>query len=246
VACQLNYADPATPLTAAASAEVVRALGIAGFNFPKVETVKVASVALSLTASGLQSAGGNPTTTAYRLLSDDGRWTVTLGPDAISLETQRYHRWDDDFRGRFIATIGAIADQISPAVTVRIGLRYVDVFADKDVETVGGWRGKIRSEFLGPITDAAFASGVLHTQQQLTLEISGSLRAILRHGAFTDRDEQPSSRYLIDTDVYRETFSRFDLADVRDVLNPMHDASKQLFEYVITPEYYDQLAMAAP
>jgi uncharacterized protein (TIGR04255 family) len=169
---------------------------------------------------------------------------VSLSGDTVSLETPSYGRWHGDFKERFFAILKAIADHIQPAVIVRLGLRYVDILLDSTVTHARDWNGKIRPAFLGAITDENFAPAVLLTQQQMTLSVGDGLKAILRHGSFRDQDAKPSVRYLIDTDVFRDAFVRFDLTEVQAILEPMHNISKQLFEYVITPEYYQELAKA--
>lgn len=243
VACQLNYVDPASPLTARVSAEIVHELEASGYKYPKVDPVRVTSVSLDLGGTGgaVPTPGTGIPATAYRLTSDDSRWRIMLSPDSLSLETQRYGRWHTDFREHFVSILSAVAHHIRPAVRARLGLRYVDLLSDPLVDNVRAWSGRIRSEFLGPLTDADFAPGVMLTQQQLTLDISDGLRAVLRHGCFRDPDEEPGWRYLIDTDVFQDAFLRFETSDVEETLDAMHQASKQLFEYVITPEYYDAL-----
>ncbi len=48
-------------------------------------------------------------------------------------------------------------------------------------------------------------------------------------------------RYLIDTDVFRETFWSLTVDDVTALLNRMHEASTSLFQHVITADYYTEL-----
>lgn len=240
VACEVRYADPRHQINASLSADIVKALANVGYPYPKVNPIQVSSLALNLSPAGLQSSQ-TPPATAYRLATDDARWTVTLAPETVSLETPRYGRWEGDFREHFLAILKTAADRLEPQVLSRIGLRYVDLLVEPDVTEPSGWRGRIRDEFLGPLIDANFGPAVQLSQQQVNLQVSDSLNAVLRHGLFFDRTTEPALRYLIDTDVYRDTFAAFSVDQIGAALEDMHKASSQLFQYVIAPSYYEEL-----
>lgn len=243
VACQVRYADPKRPISASIAAEVVQELEKAGHHYPKVEPVQISSLNLNLSPAGLQSSASVPVA-AFRLLTEDARWIVTLAPDAISLETPRYGRWEKDFREHLLSVLSIVAKLMEPSVTSRIGLRYVDLLVETDVKTPMDWKGRISDLFLGPLSDELLVNSIQVSQQQLSLRLADDLRGTLRHGVFLDQSAEPPLRYLIDTDVYWDSFSPYNLEKIRERLEEMHTASTQIFQRVITADYYEELKKA--
>lgn len=202
----------------------------------------MATVELSMSPGGLQSSNNAPVR-AYRLVSDDGKWIATLGPETLSLETPKYGRWEGDFRERMLESMRVVVEHLAPAVCTRVGLRYVDVLRNT-ASNPSAWQGIVRENFLGPLRDPDFANAVTVVQQQISLQLDDELNAVLRHGLFFDQSAETEMRYLIDTDVFRDAFSAYNGDEIAALFERMHAAASSLFQLVITPEHYAALSEA--
>jgi uncharacterized protein (TIGR04255 family) len=65
------------------------------------------------------------TTTAWRFHDVGSAFRVTLAPDFLSLETDRYTS-RDDFLARFRRVLMALEEHVDPKVIDRLGVRYID------------------------------------------------------------------------------------------------------------------------
>ena len=238
VACQLKFSEPKKEITAARVADFRNMLVAAKFAYPKVSELKIQSVTLNLAAGG-PTAGES--STGWRLTSADGRWNATFTKDALTLETTRYRSWADEFAPRMHALIKAFATEFRPSVESRLGLRYVDLISGGNVRSVSDWRGILSDTLLGPSLDETIAPGILVANQQFTLAIDEEIRCVVRHGPFPDPARDNAFSYVLDTDVFRESFLPFRLEDVEAALEKLHDVALSLFTHFVSESYRQSL-----
>lgn len=176
----------------------------------------------------------------WQFKSEDGTWTLTLQTDFFSIETSDYHDWTD-FRERFEALLGGVAQVYSPKLEQRIGLRYVDEIERPDLSTPHEWRGSIADDILGPVADPALGPAVRVAQQVLELEGPGGTRGLLRHSCEPFPGSKPGSVYRLDHDCFRQRSRPFDVAEVLGTVDELHRLALQLFQRAITPAMYASL-----
>ena len=242
VACQLRYSEPDRPVTAGRVANLRTTLSKSGYDYPKVDQIQIQSVTIDVNQP---AAPTGTLTRGWRLVSKDSRWIVTVTPENVTLETMRYQAWSKDFRPRLHGLFQTFAKEFGPSVETRLGLRYVDLLADPLVSNAAGWRGLIADVLLGPVADDAIAVGVAVSQQQFTLAIDDSIRAVIRHGAYPDPSRDNAYTYLLDTDVFREVLLPYDQRDVEMATNRLHDVSVSLFRHFITDRLFQHLKKPA-
>ena len=111
---------------------------------------------------------GEGRTTIWRFSSLDRSWRISLGPDFVALETFQY-KSRDDFMERLTTTLGIVERLYSPAVTFRVGIRYVNRIEGKD--GLARLPAMLRAEVSG-IAGHALAERVSHslTETILTLD----------------------------------------------------------------------------
>lgn len=233
VACQVRYSDINGQVTGAAVAALRQGLDAAGFAYPRTDQVQLQNLSIDLGsgATNRESAGK-----AWRLQSSDSRWIVTVGPEAVTLETTRYDTWERNFRARFAAIVEALSAIFAPRAETRLGLRYVDVISDPPVRDMQEWSAWINPALLGPIAHPRIGSGVTVIQQQFSLSLDDDVRATIRLGVYPDPARDGALTCLIDTDVFRESLLPYSADGVIAATERLHDWNLRLFQQMITPE----------
>ncbi len=232
VACQVRYSDSARVLSGGVAAELSRRLADAKFPYPRVDQVQLQNFNVDVGAGTARSESAGR---GWRLQTEDGRWILTVTPDAVTLETTRYKTWREDFCARFCAVVDALCEAVSPKAETRLGLRYVDVIVDPPAKHMADWKGWIDQSFLGPIAHPRLGSGISTMQQQMSLNLDHDIRATLRSGVYPDAARDNTPTYLIDTDVFRESLVQFERDGIYEMIERLHDWNLRLFQMIITP-----------
>ena len=180
-------------------------------------------------------------TSGWLLANPDGTVQATVLPESAVFQTATYHRWSVSMRPSVEAVLSAVAELISPAVAIRIGLRYVNRFIDPEASSVAAWAGRIDECFLGPARHPNLGQLVRGCQQQVDLSFSDAQGAILRHGPFLDEGTGRSVSYLLDIDCYDTTPSRFVVAELGERAEVLNRTAASLFQSVITEDYRREL-----
>ena len=94
--------------------------------------------------------GGKP---VYDFSSVDEQWIVTLNRDFLALTARDYTRWEE-FRDHLEYSIGALVEEYSPTLFLRIGLRYQNIIRKSNL----GLDGVQWSELLNPYIASELAS----------------------------------------------------------------------------------------
>lgn len=117
------------------------------------------------------------TTVIWRFFDARRVLRVSLGPDAISLETASYVS-RDDFLSRFEFILGKLVETIRPSLVERVGFRYVDRLQDPaDLEAI--------SELVHPELLNVLHSGLVQHIDISMTEIAGATKEgkiIARYG----------------------------------------------------------------
>ena len=189
--------------------------------------------------------GVEPTTQArtshgWRLSSESGDWVVSLMPDHVSLETTKFTTWEDDFLPRLEKLVAAASAHLEPVIEQRLGLRYVDRIEELHLDSIEGWADYIAPEFLGPIRHPELGQAITGMGLQLVLRMSEQLRAAIRSGPITDRDDGRID-YLLDYDIFRQGGRPFNAGEVLDTAGQLNRCAHQLFQVSITEKLLDFL-----
>jgi uncharacterized protein (TIGR04255 family) len=239
VVCQLRFDHQAEVGESTIALAIHGELGGATGPYAQLEQIE----GQQLTISGGLGVGPQTemrSTSGWRLASEGGEWAVTLMPDHIGLETTKFTTWEEDFLPRFEAVVNAAARHLEPVIEQRIGLRYVDRIEELRVDSIAAWCDYIAPELLGPITHRELGPAVTAMGQQLVLRLDEQLRAAVRTGPITDRDDGRVD-YLLDYDVFRQGGRPFDAADVVATAARLNKWAHQLFEVSITEKLLDFL-----
>lgn len=234
VVFQLRF-EAGRVVNALAAARLSEALADRGYDFAKTDAIQ--TLTINLAPAGVESSGSG----GWRLQTADGVWIITLGSDAISLETTRYGSWKGDFGARLQAVLEAAAAVVEPQAEMRTGLRFVDIVTRPEVRTPSEWRGRIEEWLLAPALDARVGNAIKSFQQQVVVDVGEGVQATIRHGSYPDVSRGGAHTYLLDTDVYRDRVRGFDIADVTDAAQSFHRTALALFQTMITPAFRQEL-----
>jgi uncharacterized protein (TIGR04255 family) len=223
----------ATELPADAGLRVRDRLAEAGLALTRLEPRQTQKINLVPGAPPSIEMG----TSGWMLANSDGTVQATVLPESAVFQTATYHRWSLTMRPSVEAVLTAVGDLISPAVSLRIGLRYVNRFVDAAARSVSAWDGRINERFLGPACHPDLGQLVRGCQQQVDLSFSDTQGALLRHGPFVDEGAGRSVSYLLDIDCYDTTPSDFVVAELVERAEVLNRTAASLFQAVITEEY---------
>jgi uncharacterized protein (TIGR04255 family) len=225
VICQLRF-PRLMGLTEADVRPVQRALAA---TYGHVEIQRVAGFSLG-------PAGATPTgdvEQAYRFLDVAKAWTVTLGPNSLSLETTAYGDFTD-FARRWHSLASTVLELLDITNQERIGLRYVNELpcpAEPSPEDIS--RIVIR-ELVGVVGRHEATQRLLASMQEMRFaQPQGA--CTFRHG-FVPRSE--GSAYVLDIDLYDEKPRALGLDNEIQLLASFNHAAYELFRWSVEPDHF--------
>ena len=213
-------------------------------TFPVHEEQNELSVTLGATGPGTQQV------VKQRFLTRDRLTSITLGRDAITLETTEYHGWSA-FRDQFAEVLAALENAGQPDGILRVGLRYIDeIRVPQRIETVADWQGWIDERLLSGFTIDA---NELPRNATIVLQYGdapghvtvfraspvASGRTVQSEGPPRMPFETPEGPYfLLDTDASWADPDRqvpeFQVDRIIQILTELHEPASRLFENSIT------------
>lgn len=234
VLCQVKFTPILSLLTQA---------GVTGFQealrhrYPKfLEPTQQASVAMGPNGVGVQTAPP-----VWRLSDNEGRWTVGLAADFVSLETEEYSHIDD-FAERFGQILGVVDRVIRPSESVRIGLRKVNAFELPVHRRTESLRGVVRAEMLGPLAVEAFPVPITTFASQLAFTEYEFNRLVVRYGLQPVSPDEDGLRYVLDIDYFTEEPYQIDGRDeFLGLIKHFSAGITNFFHWAIEPDYLDTL-----
>jgi uncharacterized protein (TIGR04255 family) len=90
-------------------------------GFPKFTRSVMQQITLDLTKGPTMSASQR-----YEFQDKEGVWGVSLAPEFLTVHTSRYTKYED-FEAKLHEALRILASTAAPALSERIGLRYVDL-----------------------------------------------------------------------------------------------------------------------
>ncbi|WAL72681.1 TIGR04255 family protein [Kitasatospora sp. YST-16] len=183
---------------------------------------------------GPTGIGQQPPRLAWQIAQPDRTKVVSLNPDSVAMETGSYAGWQD-YSQNLTKLIAAVADVIAPTQVRRVGLRYVNQITLPDGHET--WDGLIPDHVLGlAAKDSPVAQAIWATEQRVALKVDDEIQCIFRHGLFSDTEG--SKKYLLDYDIYRESQRGFDVTEISQTANALHERVWLLFRATVTEDLF--------
>ena len=171
----------------------------------------------------------------WRFSNPEGDRHLTLLPGSLALETTAYRSWDE-FAPHLERALGALADEVDPALEERLGLRFVNLIILDEVHNPADWEGYIAADLLAPAGHPLLGPGVVSAQHKVVLDLGDGMHCLLNYGLATDANGSGRVGYLLDLDVFRERSAPFAATDVFKASELMNDRAVSLFQQMATPK----------
>lgn len=179
---------------------------------------------------------------AWQLVTADGKVTVTLAVDAVTFETQAYGTWLGNYRPWIASILSALEVVMSPGVTTRVGLRFVNTafaaaFGAQPFEAPADLAPYVDDRFLGFAPDGIDSTvGMTQSRHVLVVE---DLNAAIASALINQ--ESGEFGILIDIDTYREATKRFAVDELLSISDELHHLELALFQKVLTGDGWSAL-----
>lgn len=185
---------------------------------------------------------GLPQGPLWRLTTIDGDWTVVLTRDFAALETSKYVSRMDFLRRLGAVLEALVSANLTPAVTDRIGVRYIDRIAGDDM--LKDLSQLVRTEVLG-VGEVELPDGseLLVSASQTHLRVGDmEIRAnwgLLppNTGLLPGLDSVDVNSWVFDVDVYAERVKPFSVEDVLSDAERAAEHAYSLFRWAVTPDF---------
>ena len=192
-----------------------------------------------------------------RFLTRDRTLSITVGRDAVILETTDYPGWAL-FRDLFLETLGALEASVRIDGLLRLGLRYIDeIRVPNPVAAVSDWAHWVDERLLAALTIDADQVPLTGTSVLQYGEPPGYVtvfRASPQPKGRTVQSEGPlrmpyetsdGPYFLLDTDASwsdpQGQVPEFSDERVSEILDDLHTPSNRLFEASITDRLRDEV-----
>jgi uncharacterized protein (TIGR04255 family) len=239
VVCQIRFDHRAQIEESTVALAVHEQLGGAGGPYPQLEPIEGQQLVVS-GGLGVEPQTEQRSSRGWRIASENGEWMVTLMSDHVGLETTGFTTWEEDFLPRLRDVVEAITNHLQPVIEQRLGLRFVDRIEELELDSIVAWSDYIAPEFLGPIVHPELGPAVSGMGQQVVLRVDEQLRAAIRSGPITDRDDGRVD-YLLDYDIFRQGGRQFSADEVIATAAKLNTCAHQLFQVSITEKLLDFL-----
>lgn len=163
-----------------------------------------------------------------------GPTAVTVGPQALSLETNSYETWAA-FRLLVERALAALSESVLLPGAQRLGLRYVDRVSRPGVRRPTDWTNLLEGWLLGPLAHPHLGEAVGAYAQQIDFEPDvQNIRATVRQRVFADAEQRGRQTVILDYDVFREGYRLIEPEETMMATDQMNDVSHRLFDASIT------------
>jgi uncharacterized protein (TIGR04255 family) len=155
---------------------------------------------------------------AYVFSSKDKKWTLSVKPASISLETSQYSSYTD-FKTNLKKITAAAKDFIESSFYTRIGLRYIDII---EFDTpLDAWLNK---DIIAPL--AAGKYGQVARTWHIMRGVTNNTSYTFQYGV----REEEKQEFTLDFDFYQESVESDKAIDTIDSL---HKESLKLFRWCL-------------
>ena len=177
----------------------------------------------------------------YNFLTEDGKWTLTITRDFLTLSTSAYQRWET-FKEHLARPLQAFIEIYSPAFYSRLGLRYRDVIKRSalslDVNTP--WAELLKPSLIGILGSAEMAADIERYGQDVLMrlpDLHGQVH--IQHGLGKTRDASREECYLIDSDFF--TTKRTTINDAIQTIDYFNEHARRLFHWCISDRLHQAM-----
>ena len=216
--------------------EAVRGSGLA---MDQLEPIVTQEINIEMTPAGGRATGRSAAQGWACRDTGTGR-LVTLMPFSVAVQTQGYGRWSDTFEPVLAVALEGVGALLQPSLRTRVGLRYVNRFANPNARSAHDWASTFDAALLGPVVAGPIADVIRSSQQQLELSWDEGIGGLIRHGAFVDPAVNGAYSYLLDLDLSDSSTEPFDPSDCLRRLTALNRKAAELFRSLVTESHLEE------
>jgi uncharacterized protein (TIGR04255 family) len=199
---------------------------------------KVQGTAVVITPEGVAQQPSQDVNWTFQDVSEE--WKITVSPQSISLEADKYTS-RDDFCDRFNEAVSALAEVMHPPVYDRLGVRYVNILAGQDILAE-------LPNFVEPVAQAGLVvpRGDVQVQHSLcdSLFIDGNAQLQVRWGwlppgvGIDPTVTPPKVPYwLLDIDSFTGRGGPFEVGTLHELTRDLAMRAYRLFRWIVTDDF---------
>ena len=236
--CQVRYDardDLASGHTGKILLEHLASLGLGSMTQIRQQQV----VLISGPAAGQATQETPPQPAGWQFTNESGTTTVNVLTDQMTLETRTYPGWDA-FLAIWKHCLDALADASGPALSTRLGLRYVNRITSRQAREAKDFRRAdlVDPAFLGPIDESSLADYVTQTEGRATVKFPDGTESLVQHGVVA---ENPAPAFVLDIDCFQSVAIEFDRAALLDAASLLNERALQIFQAVVRPALQEEM-----
>jgi uncharacterized protein (TIGR04255 family) len=178
----------------------------------------------------------------WQFAMPDGGIVLSVLTDQMTLETRHYRGWDA-FSATWEACLDALAEIVAPALTTRLGLRYVNRVTPAGVTRAVEFQeaGLVDPAFLGAAVDSPLSEYVTAAEGRVALRFPDGTDALVQHGVVNEAGAQV---FVLDIDCFRTQGAPFDRERVVADSYALNQSSLQVFQTVVREPLRDEMKKA--
>ncbi|MEJ7569167.1 MAG: TIGR04255 family protein [Gaiellaceae bacterium] len=209
-----------------------------GERYPLAQKLQNSEVAIG-------PGGASPVATVegLRFASVDGKWTCSLLPDFVSLETSDYRDWAD-FEARLREVLAVLQAVVKPRVETRLGLRYVNELSLEAVTKPSDWLNFLQSPLVADLAaEHPFAESLATRHSVLQLDAGDGARLHFRHGLAGESAgaEDHNLTYILDFDCFRQKERLLDIDEMLVEADRFNTLITSAFQWCLTDALWKEL-----
>ena len=180
----------------------------------------------------------------FDFTSLDGKKTITLNKEILSLTTTEYSEWNA-FIGGLKGPLDALIRIYKPAQFTRIGLRYQNVILRSEIDRSGvNWSKLINPYMAGILADDHVGQHVDECMQVAIVRLSDGLGHVRIQQGLVIEQNRNEPAYLIDSDFYNEHPQ--ETGNELDILDQLHRQAGHFFRWAIKRGLHDAMEPKLP
>lgn len=206
-----------------------------GADYPFVETREVVQFSFGI--------GNDPVPLKrilYDFVTEDRRYTITLGSDSITVSTRTYERWEL-FLLHIKAALNAFTKAYSSPMFTRIGLRYIDIISRRSLGLEGNkWSELIKNSALGLLAEADVnIEDVVELSAAAVLKLDQVAKVVIRTALGKSERTGDETIFVVDSDFFHEDPVK-GTNDAIEICSRFNQSAGRAFRWII----HDRLHVA--
>ena len=175
----------------------------------------------------------------FDFASVDGKETITLSKDFLSLTTTDYGEWEE-FVADFKGPLNALIQIYKPAFFARTGLRYQNLILRSEINQQGAsWSELINPRLAGILADHHVGPHVIDCMQVANIRLRDGMGIVrIQHGLGMEENRKEPA-YVIDSDFYIDQPQ--EVGNALDILGQLHQQAGHSFRWAIEPRLHDAM-----